>query len=589
MEPGSSSISPAGSAAWVDAGALEPPIDFSALDREVLDPTRADVRALFEAVVPFSADLDVSEVLIRIVRAACGLVGARYGALGVLGPDGQLSAFYTHGVPKEVRERIGPLPSGQGILGLLIRDPKPSRLHDLTAHPESRGFPPNHPVMRTFLGTPVLIRNKVFGNLYLTEKLDGNDFTEEDEALVVALSAAAGVAIDNARLYDRSRARQRWSEATSRLVQSLLESEGWDSSLDLMALRVRESSGARVVGVALLDAANRLEVRTVSRAGERGQPHDPVGALLEGSRWRDILTSAQPVLHVPGGRTDPRALPAVEARVLLGLDEHSPVAIVPLGVGSHAVGLLICGWQPGEGLTAQDALPAQASFALQAGVALTAARAHEDRARVALLEERDRIARDMHDNVVQRLFATGLSLQSAAPLAQHPVVRSRLNQAVTDLDSAIREIRHAIFELHDVDPGPGLLATLDTVARSYAPSLGFTPEVVVEGTLKPASGPAADALRADAVAVVREAFANVARHARASRASAIVSLGTGVDIVVTDDGIGMPPDAARSGLLNLRTRARDRGGTLELSRAEGGGTVLHWHVPRIEAPGPDPR
>jgi signal transduction histidine kinase len=546
-----------------------------------------DLRSLLDAVVPFSADLDLAGVLHRITRAACELVGARYGALGVLGPDGRhLSGFFTHGLSDEERRRLGSLPTGRGVLGLLITDPRPRRLHDIGAHPASTGFPDHHPVMHTFLGVPIRLRQHVFGNLYLTEKADGSDFTEDDEALVVSLAAAAAVAIDNARLYERSQMRQRWSKATSELAQSFLEADDEEASLELMVRQVLESSDARAVAVVLPDVADRLEVRAACHRDGKGgasdggsNGRDLRGTLLLGQCWDDALRARQPVLHVPGGASDARALPAIEARRLLGLAEGAPVAVVPLAAGPSPVGLLLSGWAPGEELVAEDALPDEVTFAMQAGVALTAARSHVDRARLALLEDRERIARDMHDNVVQRLFATGLSLQSTVPLAQHPVVHARLNGAVAELDSAITEIRQAIFGLHAPHPSATLPARVAGIAQSYAVSLGFAPQVTVEGAGLDALPPP---LRADVEAVVREGLANVARHAHASEARVRVTVGRGVDVEVLDDGVGIDGHQARSGLVNLRARATAAGGTLSLEPGAHGGTRLHWHVPATD-------
>ena len=540
-----------------------------------------DLRSLLDAVVPFSADLDLTGVLHRIIRAACDLVGARYGALGVLGPDGRhLSGFFTHGLSDDERQRLGAPPTGQGVLGLLISDPRPRRLHDLGEHAEAAGFPEHHPVMHTFLGVPIRLRQHVFGNLYLTEKLDGSDFTEDDEALVVALAAAAAVAIDNARLYERAQTRQRWSVAASELAQSFLESDDEEASLELLVRQVLEASSAQAVAVVLPDTADRLEVRAVCtvEGAERGEGRcrDLRGSLLLGSCWGDALRARQPLLHVPGGPSDPRALPAIEARRLLGLDEAAPVAVVPLAAGPAPLGLLLSGWGRGEERVAEDTLPDQVAFALQAGVALTAARSHVDRATIALLEDRERIARDMHDNVVQRLFATGLSLQSATPLAQHPVVHARLNAAVAELDSAITEIRQAIFGLHTPQPPATLPARVAHIAQSYAVSLGFAPQVTVEGAWADALTPGT---RADVEAVVREGLANVARHAHASSAWVRVSVGHGVDVEVVDDGVGIDGHEARSGLVNLGARAEAAGGRLSLEPGEHGGTRLHWHVP----------
>ncbi|MDV3222783.1 GAF domain-containing protein [Intrasporangium sp.] len=539
--------------------------------------------SLVDAIRPLSADLELPEVLTRIVSGACDLLGARYGALGVLGPDAHhLSAFYTHGLSREEAERIGPPPVGHGVLGLLLTDPRPLRLHDLTAHPLSVGFPPHHPPMRTLLGAPIRIRDTVFGNIYVAEKRDGGDFTSEDEAMLVSLAGAAGSALDNARLLSQSEIRQRWSAATSELVQSLLEGESEDPSIALMAVQVRDLSRALVSAVAVVDAANRLEIRAIDRGPGVVVPPagEPSGAIFDGDAWEELLDSRQPILHVPGGVVDSRALPAEEARAVLGLAAEAPVAVVPLGTGPRGNGVLITGWDASDDLTAQDALPAQTAYAVQAGVAILAAQAQADRGRVALLEERERIAREMHDNVIQELFATGLSLQSAVPLAQHPVVRARVNQAVDDLDHAIRQIRKAIFELHTEDPGESLLVVLRAIAESYAVSLGFVPDVTVPRGL----GPLPEQLRADVIAVVREGLANVARHAGATTAGVRVERDDGLSVDVTDDGVGFDPAEARSGLVNLRSRAGTHGGSLEILPGSSRGSVLHWHVPKEACP-----
>ena len=539
--------------------------------------------ALVEAITPLSADLDLPEALSRIVSGACELVGARYGALGVLGPDSRhLAAFYTHGLTPDEVARIGLPPVGHGVLGLLLTDPRPLRIDDLTLHPRSVGFPAHHPPMRSLLGAPIRIRDRIFGNIYVADKEGGGTFTAQDESLLVSLAGAAGSALDNARLLAQSEVRQRWSAATSQLVQSLLESESEEASVALMATQVRELSGGVVSAVAFVDAAGRLEIRAIARrAGAPVPPAgEPSGALLGGGEWDELLAARQPILHVPGGAEDPRARPAEEARRVLGLVPTTAVALVPLGAGPRGNGLLITGWDESDEATAQDALPAQAAYAVQAGVAILAAQAHADRGRVALLEERERIAREMHDHVIQQLFATGLSLQSAVPLAQHPVVRVRLSQAVDDLDRAIRQIRQAIFELHRQDPGENLLAVLRAIAESYAVSLGFVPEV----TVSPGLGPLPDRLRADVIAVVREGLANVARHARAGVARVEVcgaaSGDDGICVRVTDDGVGFDAADARSGLVNLRSRAAAHHGCLEIRRISTGGTELEWNARR---------
>jgi signal transduction histidine kinase len=361
------------------------------------------LRHLLEAVLTVGSDLDLAAVLDRIVRAATELVDARYGALGVLDDKGQrLAQFLTVGLDDEARAQIGNLPEGHGILGLLIVDPRPIRLPDLREHPDSYGFPPNHPPMRSFLGVPIRVRDEVFGNLYLTDKTTAEVFTDIDEELCVALAVAAGVAIENARLHQR----------------------------------VRE------------------------------------------------------------------------------LD---------------------------------------------------------------ILEDRERIARDLHDTVIQRLFATGLAIQAAARLATNPEAAARLESAVDDLDETVKHIRSVIFGLETDRATSGARADAMAVCKEAARSLGFDPRIVFEG---PVDTVIPSEAAADVRAALREMLSNVARHARASCVD--VSLSAAADIVVRvdDDGIGpRGADQGGNGLRNLSTRAQRHGGTFTLSARAVGGTTAEWRIP----------
>ena len=528
--------------------------------------------ALLDAVVAVSADLDLSVVLARIVRSACQLVDARYGALGVLGPDGEhLSEFITYGLSDRERAQIGDPPHGRGMLGLLIRDPRARRVRDIAAHPESSGFPPGHPPMHSFLGTPIRIRDRVFGNLYMSEKQGAIEFTADDEAMLVALAANAGVAIDNARLYERARRQREWSEASAQITRMLLEGRGETSALDLMVERVRALTGADLAAVGIQDEEG-LVVRAIDPAdGTAG-----AGTLLRGEQWSELMSARESLLLVPGTGGAP-AQPAMvaAARGLGAIDEAGPTALVPIAVGEAELGALIVAWDPnGEG-TATASLPDLDAFVGVAGLALEAAGAQRERARTALLEDRDRIARDMHDHVIQRLFATGLSLQSAARLASNAIVRGRIDDAVDELDAAIKDIRNSIFALHRPDFGSGVRGELDEIVAAAAESLGFIPEFVVEGLLVALPEDA----EVDLVAVVREGLSNVVRHAKATSVRVHVSVGRDLTVEVSDDGVGADPDAVRSGLANLERRALSSGGSFDVSRREPSGTLLRWSVP----------
>jgi signal transduction histidine kinase len=367
-----------------------------------------EMSRLVSAIMSLGADLELHVVLRRLTQAAVEMVGATYGAVGVLSPDrSHLSSFITVGITEEKATAIGDLPKGHGILGVLIVQPEPLRLADLSDHPESFGFPPGHPTMRSFLGVPVLVRGEVFGNLYLTDKRDAPEFTDVDEELVVGLAAAAGVAIENARLLQRAR-------------------------------------------------------------------------------------------------------------------------------------------------------------------------------EVDIAHERERIARDLHDTVIQRLFATGLSLQSAARLCHEPDVIERIHQAVDELDRTVRDVRSSIFELNPPPTASNALRRqLLGVGDEFFDALGYSPTFRFEG---PVDSGVPDDLVPHVVSVVREGLANIAKHAGSPTAEVRVAVGHGEVIVVLEDagrGLGEPRPGGH-GLVNLRTRADETGGCFEIGPRPGGGTVVRWSAPILD-------
>lgn len=534
---------------------------------------------LLDAVLAVSAGLELSEVLARIVRSACTLVGARYGALGVLAPDrDHLMEFITHGLSAEQRAAIGDPPRGHGVLGLLIRDPRPRRIADINAHPDSYGFPPNHPPMTSFLGAPVRVRDEVFGNLYLAVKEGAAEFSDEDQELVVALAAAAGVAIENARLYERSQVQRRWAQAVADVTQALLEGETEVAALGVMAEQVCRVSGARACAVALEREGQPPVVDVVHRRdGGAAVPwpgQDGFGKL-EGPHWESVRDVRQPLLLIPGEQEGAVAEIVDDVVAITGVESSGPTALVPIVAGATAVGALLVCWESADEDVASGVLGPLHEFAQHVGLALVAASAQQDRAVVALLEDRERIARDMHDHVIQRLFATGLSLQASGRLAQHPVVRSRIEEAVVELDLAIKDIRQAIYQLTPLQAPSGLRSRVEELVESYSDVLGFTATLELFGE---ATGITAEQEQ-DVFAVVREGLANVARHARATSASVRVSMGPRIEVVIVDDGVGAPSSGRRSGLTNLAERAAARGGQCEVAAAHPKGTRLTWTVP----------
>lgn len=520
-----------------------------------------------------TAGLDLAEVLTRIVHSACELVDAKYGAMGVLGPDGRhLVEFVTEGLAPAGREAIGDLPKGHGVLGLLIREPHALRLHDLASHSDSYGFPPNHPPMHSFLGVPVRIRDEVYGNLYLTEKAGGASFTPQDQAIVVALAGAAGVAIDNARLYERTRDQRRWMQISGDVSQMLLEGRGDSATMAFVARSARELSRAELVVTALFDGDGELVVTATD--AETPPDRAALGARLADERWADVARGRDPILVMADGQ-DPRGTAlAAQIRGCATTHDVGTTAVLPMAIGSDDVGVMVVAWSPEAEPFVAERMELLTPLARQVSLALIAARGQESRALLTLLEDRDRIARDMHDHVIQRLFATGLSLQSASRLVVSPTVRARLDEAVSSLDEAIKDIRHTIFELHRDHAPNDLRREIEELVVSGGESLGFVPDLTIAG---PLSG-LTPHLEADVIAVIREGLANVARHAQASATSVSVHVADTVRVSVTDDGVGMAAPSARSGLANLNARAAAHGGSLTLGPNVPRGTIVTWEA-----------
>lgn len=507
-------------------------------------------QALLDAVSAISSDLDLNSVLTRIVVAATELTGARYGALGVIGSDGRLVEFLTTGLDEATRALIGDLPHGDGILGVIIEDPSGLRLVDLAAHPRSVGFPPNHPPMTTFLGMPVRIRGTVFGNLYLTEKADGQPFSEEDEQLVEALARTAGLVIDNARTYGLSERRRRWLEATAELGVALQPPVHQGRGLSTIAHIARAVAGARATALLAPDSADDDTVAA------DGSDHDLLRELSEMVRdGPELDVTAPPLLiHLDG----------VDAVVIPVRAHLAPVTALA-ALFDHTSPL----HEPNE----RELL---ATFADQAALALDRGQAVADRQQLALVSDRERIARDLHDVVIQRLFATGLQLQGVAAMADSPEITRRLDEAVSALDDTIKAIRGTIFELQDGHRA-SLRADVRSLVSEYVPVLGFRPVVRTSGPLDTAV-PAAVA--AQLLPVLREAVSNVARHALAASAEVEVQVGPHeLVLTVADDGSGLPVDVTESGLRNVRRRATDLRGTLEVRPGSPRGTILVWRVP----------
>jgi signal transduction histidine kinase len=533
--------------------------------------SRDRVQSLLDAVLAIGTGLDLQTVLHRIVEAAARLVDARYGALGVI-DDGQLfSQFLTVGIDEATAAQIGPLPRGGGILGLLIEQPRPLRLHDLGQHPAAFGFPAHHPPMSTFLGVPIRVRDKVFGNLYLTEKRGGGDFDDDDESVVLALASAAGVAIENARLYDDVRHRERWLQASAEVTTALLSGTEPDEVLQLVAGRARSLAEADFAAI-VLPLGDSLVIEVADgEAAERvtGKRIDAQASLI-GDAFRGGTTVAIDDIHEsPHWPTNSDAL-----------DDFGPLIIVPLVAGGGARhGVLWVGNLVG-GRRFRDSHQAMLeAFADQAALGLELARQRRETEQLSLFRDRDRIARDLHDTVIQRLFATGMQLESSMRYMTGPEAADRVQGAVGDLDKTIKEIRSTIYALQrsDRSPSSSLRARIVELIEELTPAVGFTPTLRLEGLVDTrVSKDVADEL----LPVLREALSNVARHAKASHADvSVVVDDEWVTLTVSDNGVGIPDDGRRSGLANLEARASSLGGSFVAHSVPEGGAELVWRVP----------
>ena len=500
-----------------------------------------------------STDLDLQRVLWRIVVSACELTGAKYGALGVLRSEGGLASFVTHGIDDAQRALIGDLPRGRGILGTVIQDPKPLRLTDLHDHPDSFGFPPGHPPMHTFLGVPIRVQGAVFGNLYLTEKSGGAEFTEDDEDLVVGLAGAAGFVIGNARAYGLSERRREWLEATARLDEALQPPVALADALAETARLLRSVSGARAAAV--LSGPDHADGFTIATA-------DGPDASL--------VPSALEEVH----RTRANAAAAV---VSVDIDGQSwPTVLAPLRAALADPVTLMAMYPPGEEPPGEDELGLFQAFADHAGLAIDRLRAVEEREELVVVSERERIARDLHDLVIQRLFATGMHLEGVRMAVTDEPLGGQLKKAADDIGLTIKDIRGTIFELQSRSDD-SLRASVRKLVKEYVPLLGFSPAVRTTG---PVDTAVPDSVTREVLAVLREALSNIARHALAESAAVELEVSEShLRVQVSDDGTGVQAERQESGLRNARRRATALGGTFALTPNSPTGTVFTWRVP----------
>ncbi len=529
---------------------------------------------LLDSVLVLASNLSIQVVLQRIIELAVKLTNARYGALGVVGSDGRLLDFITTGITPEERLAIGPLPVGEGILGVLIRDAKPLRLRRITDDPRHVGFPANHPPMESFLGAPVQARGKVFGNIYLTQKMGAREFDAEDEAALVVLATHAGVAIENARLYEEARRRGQWLEAVREISSSILAGTEIDDVLQIIVRRARELVDAATATIVTPASGGDRDSLTI-KVADGAHSNELVGLAIptQGSVSGDVIRSGQPAVLADASRDGRSYQP------MIALGNMGPMVLVPLVLRGRPFGTLAVANAVGGPGFDEEAVRLVQTFADQASVALEYGRAQIELNRLSVLDERERIGRELHDGVIQSLFSVGMGLQATAARSRDPEVESRVESAVVEIDRAIRDLRNYIFGLR-----PGILAdrqleqALEDLAREFEEKSGVTTVTDIDGTVAAELAPRA----ADLVQLTREALSNVGKHAQA--ATCRVSLhrdGVQAILEIDDDGQGFDPAAPHTGLglRNLNERGAAIGGRVIVESKAGEGTTVRFTIP----------
>ncbi|KJF21302.1 histidine kinase [Rhodococcus sp. ACPA4] len=533
---------------------------------ERLADSKADIptlHRLLEAVLVVGSGLDLDLTLQRIIIAATTVLDCNYGALGVRAPGGGLAEFVYEGIDEPLRQTMGHFPEGHGVLGVLMNDPKTLRVPHLGAHPASVGFPANHPPMDSFLGAPIMMRGEVFGSIYLTEKRGAAEFTEEDEVILEALAIAAGIAAENVRLFEQSRTRERWLTAMSAIRSRLLAGDSLDDSLQLLATRVRELTGIDDV-IVLICENGYAQVHTAVSARPTSR-----GVRVPASLYPFDVIRQTRRLHV-----------FTELGSLLDLVPTAGSAVLaPMTVASGVVGALLLTSDSASTHWDSDELTRIESMAELGSVAIEFDEKQRGQRLLSVLADRDRIARDLHDNVIQRLFASGMSLQSTLPDSDLPdSARAIVTRSLEQLDQTVREIRTTIFDLQTpatADSTSLRRRLLDVIGDATAQS-AVTPSVQFSGaidTLVKAG------IHPHAEAVLREGLSNVLRHAQADTITISVTADLEFAITIDDDGKGIPVGVHKSGLHNLERRAEHCGGTCTIGNRSPNGTRLVWRVP----------
>jgi signal transduction histidine kinase len=543
----------------------------------VVDIATDRTRGLVEAGIALTSELSLDAVLQKLVETAAGLTGARYAALGVLDPAGEsLERFVTTGVDDETREAIGDLPHGRGILGVLIRDPRPLRLHDLRDDPRSAGFPPGHPVMRSFLGVPLHLRGVVYGNLYLTEKEGGADFDEEDESAVVMLAGQAAVAIENARLYETANHWARQLESLNEVMNVLSTEFDLDTLLQLIARELRVLIGARLVAIGL-PRGDRLRLAAVAGDGAADYSSLELGPGSKTARVRLRRRSERVDSVLDDPEVDQEAARRLAVRTGL---------YVPLLVRDEAIGVIVAHDKEGaDARFSEDDLRLAEVFASRAAVAVElrqrVARDALQRVVSAQELERRRLARELHDETGQALTSILLGLRGLEEAKDEETLRTMVGEVRELVRSTLQDVRRLAVELRPKTLDDfGLVAALERLTESFSEQTGIAVEFVPN---LPAGDRLPPEVETALYRIVQESLTNVVKHARAENVSIVLTRKDDtVSVVVEDDGVGFEPARERGdgiGLVGMRERVGLLGGRVTVESRPGAGATFVAEVP----------
>jgi signal transduction histidine kinase len=535
--------------------------------------SRDQMEQLLRVIVEIGSDLDLEATLRRIIMSARNLTAAPYGALAIRDTEGSLVSFVHDGIDDDTAQRIGPLPVGKGLLSLSLLDTPALRLQDLGSHPAAVGFPEHHPPMRAFLAVPITIRGTVFGNLYLTHDDPSRVFSESDEVAARALAFAAAVAIDNARVFERERASVKWMDASREITTALLS--GVDTRtrpLQLIAERACALTDAeQAIVLVPVDAdlpAEETDTLVVSaavglNAGEVVGQRVPVDGSTSGDVFRFGATMITDAMSYP-----------IQAFTDVG--ERSAI-VMPLRAHDEVAGVIAVARSPDQPPFDQSYLDLVSDFATHAAIALMLAEGREHARQLTIVAERERIAHDLHDHVIQRLFAAGMDLQGTVARVRSPEISQRLNRTLDDLQTIIEEIRSTIFALKSpLGTDSSFRHRIQRVIADLTGNRDVVTTVRLHGPMAAVEGELAE----HAEAVAAEAVSNAIRHSGASRLTVDVSVADMLTIDVADNGCGIPADnPRRSGLANLSYRAEQVGGSCEVTSPAEGGTRVRWTAP----------